>query len=329
MMSTRLRLPPGCQPDQCARTSVLEDQPTTRQAPDHWPFNSRTGCPARPGPGDRLVDLGPDQASAVVEVATSGRELDVLVGPAGSGKTTALAVLREVWGAQHGEGSVIGLAPSASAAHVLSEALSIPTDNTAKWLTETATNTQRTERARELNRPARLLDQRGMSSAADRLRLNATMLREQVDRWSLRPGQLLIIDEASLAGTLALDKIIDEAREQHAKVLLVGDGAQISAVDAGGAFGLLARDRASVPELTGVRRFTTAWERDASRGLRHGDPSVVETYQHGGRISEGDRTDMLDAAYAAWRTDESAERRSLLIAADKRHRHRAQRASTG
>lgn len=56
---------------------------------------------------------------------------------------------------------------------------------------------------------------------------------------TFKVGQLVIIDEASLAGTLSLDRITQAAEEAGAKVLLVGDYAQLQSVDAGGAFGLL------------------------------------------------------------------------------------------
>ncbi|MFC7597573.1 AAA family ATPase [Terrabacter sp. GCM10028922] len=64
--------------------------------------------------------------------------MDVLVGPAGAGKSTAMAGVRAVWESQFGRGSVVGLAPSAAAAEVLSEAVGMPTENTAKWLAEPA-----------------------------------------------------------------------------------------------------------------------------------------------------------------------------------------------
>ena len=70
------------------------------------------------------------------QIATSGRRLDVLVGPAGTGKSTAMAGLRAAWEAEHGADSVLGLAPSAAAAEVLAEELGIDTENTAKWLHE-------------------------------------------------------------------------------------------------------------------------------------------------------------------------------------------------
>lgn len=62
----------------------------------------------------QLARLAPDQRAAVRAVLTSGRRLDALVGPAGSGKTTTLAGLAELW--TENLGPVIGLAPSATAA---------------------------------------------------------------------------------------------------------------------------------------------------------------------------------------------------------------------
>lgn len=77
--------------------------------------------------------LGTDQVEALTRIAVSGRMVDLLVGPAGAGKTTAMNALRRVWEKQHGKGSVLGLAPSEAAAHVRGEELGIPTDNTARW----------------------------------------------------------------------------------------------------------------------------------------------------------------------------------------------------
>jgi hypothetical protein len=79
---------------------------------------------------------------------------------------------------------------------------------------------------------------------------------------------------------------------------------------------MLARDRETPPELDSIRRFEHGWEKAASIRLRVGDESVIDTYQQHGRIAEGTRVDMLDAAYTAWLTDEHAGKRSLLIAGD-------------
>jgi hypothetical protein len=179
--------------------------------------------------------LGPDQRSAVTAIATSGRVLDVLVGPAGSGKTTSLSALKRAWETTHGPGSVIGLAPSAAAAQVLADELGIATDNTAKWLHEQEHHAQRRDRIAELT--GRLVGTRNRGSVwSRRIETERLRLETELDRWTLRPGRLLIIDEATLAGTVTLDTIATSAREAGAKVVLVGDWAQLGAIEAGGAF---------------------------------------------------------------------------------------------
>src|SRR5690606_37171831 len=60
--------------------------------------------------------LSTQQRTALESITTSGRNLDLLVGPAGAGKTTTMRALRSAWTVDHGRGSVIGLAPSATAA---------------------------------------------------------------------------------------------------------------------------------------------------------------------------------------------------------------------
>lgn len=52
---------------------------------------------------------------------------------------------------------------------------------------------------------------------------------------TFQPGQLVIIDETSLAGALSLDRITHLAHTAGTKVLLVGDYAQLQSVDACGA----------------------------------------------------------------------------------------------
>ena len=217
--------------------------------------------------------LSPDQEQAIAKIGVSGRALDVLVGPAGTGKTTTMLALRRAWERRYGAKSVVGLAPSAAAADVLAGDLEIATENTAKWLHE---------------------HHRG--------------------NWSLTAGQLVIIDEASLAGTFALDAITAHAQEVGAKVLLVGDWAQLAAVDAGGAFGMLVRDRGDAPELADVRRFQNEWEKQASLQLRVGDTDVIDTYIAHQRVTPGGYDEILEAAYQAWKTDQAAGKKTVLIA---------------
>lgn len=136
----------------------------------------------------------------------------------------------------------------------------------------------------------------------------------RLGRWNLTRGQLVIIDEASLGGTFALDAITSHAQQVGAKVLLVGDWAQLAAVDAGGAFGMLVRDRGDAPELVDVRRFRNDWEKQASLQLRIGDTDVIDTYIAHQRVTPGGYDEILEAAYQAWRTDLAEGKSTVLIA---------------
>ncbi|WP_460808590.1 MobF family relaxase [Nocardioides salsibiostraticola] len=216
--------------------------------------------------------LSSEQTETLRQIVVSGRQVDLLVGPAGAGKTTAMHALYDAWRMQQGSGSVVGLAPSAVAAQVLADDLGIECENTAKWLHD-----------------------------------------NDHGRATFRPGQLVIIDEATLAGTLTLDRLTALANDAGAKVLLVGDWAQLQSVDAGGAFTLLASARPDTPELTEVHRFTNEWEKLASLDLRFGRSEVIGTYERRDRIREGTTAEMIDAAYAAWRADTRSGLESVLI----------------
>lgn len=260
--------------------------------------------------------LTTDQLLAIEQITASGRGLDVLVGPAGAGKTTTLAALRATWEHEHGHGSVVGLAPSAAAAAVLGDELGIPTDNTAKWLTELDALPERRQRLAALEERLARLHQTGVGDVAA-LADEATAVREQIQRWSLRSGDLLVVDEASLAGTFAVERITRDAEANGAKVVLVGDPYQLSAVQAGGAFSLAAGELgADAPRLSTIHRFTQPWEAAASLLLRTGRTEVIDTYAAHDRIIEGSEEVVLDEAYRAWQSDLAAGKTSLLVAAD-------------
>lgn len=294
---------------------------------------------------ERGRHLADDQLAALARIGSSGLVLDLLIGPAGTGKTTMLAGLRHAWESVHGRGSVIGLAPTGAAADVLGQELGVTAENTVKFLYETD---QAPRRRAELDALTRLL--RGVSSvggpasawearlrtASPRLadaakkaglldagagskplermiRNRQDRLRGRIGQWQLQPGQLLIVDEAAMVGTLALERLALLTHQAGAKLLLVGDAAQMQPIDSGGAFGMLANERDDTPTLIEVRRFTAEWEREASLRLRRGDDAVLEDYADNDRIVSGGYEQMVEAAYAAWRADMAAGRRSILV----------------
>jgi ATP-dependent exoDNAse (exonuclease V) alpha subunit len=261
--------------------------------------------------------LSPDQRWAVVDIATSGRLVDVLVGPAGTGKTLTLAALRGAWERRFGHVSVIGLAPSAAAAAELSAALGLRCETTAKWLWETAGPGAQARAAAITQQQHRFYAARANGDRAAQYHAATALqnLQEEQRRWRLLPGQLVIVDEAAMSGTVDLAQLAAQTRRAGAKLLLVGDHRQLGAVPAGGAFGLLVR-RGNTASLEGLWRFEHRWEAHATRQLRNGDPGCLEIYLKHGRIAGGEHESMLDAAHTAWAADRVAGRRSLLVAAD-------------
>jgi conjugative relaxase-like TrwC/TraI family protein len=271
-------------------------------------------------PASSGVILRPDQAAALTSICRSGLRCDVLVGPAGTGKTTTMAALRRAWEGAFGPGSVQGLAPSAAAAAVLGEELAIDAENTAQWLAQQRQQPVRAERITQLESKRNALAAAGR--AADGIEAAITRARERYERWALRPGQLLIVDEAGMADTATLTALTRQVREADAKLLLVGDPEQLPAVGAGGMFHTLVNRRPDAPQLADVQRFRNAdgtvrsWEGDASLLLRRGDKAALAAYDVHGRLAGGGTDDMADAALTAWQADRRAGLRSLLIAAD-------------
>jgi hypothetical protein len=112
-----------------------------------------------------------------------------------------------------------------------------------------------------------------------------------------------------------LDAITAAAQAARAKVVLVGDPAQIGVVEGpGGLLGALA-DRVGAAQLNGVHRFTQPWERAASLAQRRGNPAVLNVYLAQGRIHPAASHDAaLDAVFAHWARARAAGRDALMMA---------------
>ena len=197
--------------------------------------------------------LSDDQAAAVRGVLSSAGDVNVVVGPAGTGKTTTMAVLVDAWKAEGGD--VLGLALSQTAANELAAATGAPAENIAKLLYETG-------------------------------RRDPDRFPEHAARWTVRPGQLVIMDEAGMTDRSAMVAVTRLCEQAHAKLVLVGDYEQLESPEARGAMRLMAKV-AETFQLGQVHRFSHDWERDASLRLRAGDVTVVDEYAARGRIYGG------------------------------------------
>ncbi len=264
----------------------------------------------------RLLDayprLGVDQRAAAAAVLGSGQVVDTVVGPAGSGKTTTLRTVIDAWTGLYGQ-PAIALAPSATAARVLGDALGVRAETTAKWLFESDRNEQRGHEARDVALRSPLTPPPGRAAVERWL----GELRAEIEAWTLHRGQIVVLDEASLADTPTLAAILHQAADAGTKVVLVGDPEQKPAIGPGGGFGMLAHQHITA-QLTTLHRFAEPWEANATLRVRMGDPRAVDLYRIQGRISSGEPDALLDQAVAEAADDTAAGRVVLLQAADAR-----------
>ncbi|MCK0111889.1 relaxase domain-containing protein [Ornithinimicrobium sp. F0845] len=220
-------------------------------------------------------DLNRGQADMVLALACSGRRVQLVLAPAGSGKTTAVRVLADAWRGHVGR--VVGLAPSAAAASVLAEATGIPSETLAKLVHD--------------------LDH-GRRSWLDE---------------AIGPDTLVVVDEAGMADTLTLDRVITHALARGASVRLIGDDQQLAAVGAGGVLRDMATTQGAV-RLTEVVRFSDPAEAEATLALRAGDASALGFYLDRGRVHVGDLATTVEAVFTAWSRDRASGRDCLMLA---------------
>lgn len=284
--------------------------------------------------------LSSDQASATTNVLTSGKALDAIIGPAGTGKTTTMKAIRDLWTEHHGDASVIGLAPSAVAAGVLGDEIEAPTDNTAKWLYESVGDgaARRISRIQTQQHALDALNQqlptaagrkhRGLLKQIDALTTKLAAEYAAQAKYTMHEGQLVIVDEASMVGTATLAELNRQAAAVNAKVLLVGDPRQLDAIDAGGFLGWMERD-AEVSQLNQVWRFRDEgqapspehWEAKVSLKLRSANidsddgKDLLKIYEEHGRIIGDEESNATENAYQAWITDTLAGKDALMVGA--------------
>ncbi len=186
-----------------------------------------------------------DQAATAYHLLTSPRTAEILVGPAGSGKTRTMAAVAKA--AMSAGRTVMGLATSQAGTNALADAGVPRTLNTSQFLGHT-----------EQGRGTRGIHH-------------------------LEPGTVLLLDEASMTSTPDLRDITVHAAAHGHKLIICGDHAQLSAVESGGGMNLLVSKLGHV-ELTEAVRFSQEWEQDASLRLREGQAEVLAQYDDQGRI---------------------------------------------
>jgi conjugative relaxase-like TrwC/TraI family protein len=227
------------------------------------------------------TSLGADQHNALRVVTSQGRRIEAVVGPAGSGKTTMLRVATRAW--TDAGYQVIGLSHTAVAAEVLRSEADMPAETIAKFFHW------------HDNQPP--------------------------PGWTLTPRHVVVVDEAGMLATRDLDRLVDLAGRQGAKVVLVGDHHQLGAIRApGGMFAALAETLGAI-ELYETHRFTHPWEAHALSQLRCGDPAGLGALARARRVNGGSQPRVQRDCLAGWWAAHQNDRDAIMLAHDHATAH--------
>ncbi len=216
------------------------------------------------------AEFSEEQRAAVRALCRSGHRVQCLVGPAGSGKTTTLRHAAAAW--TRGGFEVMGLAVQGSAAERLAATTGIASETVASFL--------------------------------------ARAERDELPPAGLAPTRVLVVDEASALGTFDLARLTRAAVELDAKVVLVGDPAQHSAVTAGGAFAALVRHfpstAAHLSEVHRQRDSATIASALSELRERDTDAALHRLYANGRIFDARGRDEAAEALVAHWYDDRRA-----------------------
>ncbi|MEO6317259.1 MAG: MobF family relaxase [Acidimicrobiales bacterium] len=220
----------------------------------------------------RVLTAG--QVDAIDAVCSSGRAVDVVIGVAGAGKTTALDTARDTL--ETAGYRVLGTSTSGQAARTLETEAGIVSGTLRSLLWR-------------LDHHHDILDHR----------------------------TVVVLDEAAMTADADLLRLAVGIERARAKLVLVGDQRQLSAIGPGGAIdALLERHPDIVNTLEENVRQTDPVERAALGELRAGSvPAGVAWYARAGRTAIAPtRTDALAAMVDQWAVDIEAGHRTALLA---------------
>jgi ATP-dependent exoDNAse (exonuclease V) alpha subunit len=174
-------------------------------------------------------------------------------------------------------GQVLGLAPSAATAAVLSEQTGIRADTLAK--------------------------------------LTWSLRHRELPDWAaaVGPSTVVIIDEAGMADTLSLDAAVQFVIARGGSVRRVGDDQQLAAIGAGGVLRDIENSHGAV-RLSELHRFTDPAEAAATLALRDGRREALGFYLGRQRVHVGDPTTAIDGVFNAWQADRSHGMDAIMLA---------------
>lgn len=137
----------------------------------------------------------------------------------------------------------------------------------------------------------------------------------QQGRGQLDPDTVFVLDEAGMVASRQMAGLVEAVSKAGAKLVLIGDAAQLQPIEAGAAFRAIA-DRIGYAELGTIYRQREAWMRQASMDLAHGQvESALGAYDRAGLVETAwSRDDAIASLIEDWNHDFDPEKPALILA---------------
>ncbi|MEZ5078186.1 MAG: AAA family ATPase [Solirubrobacterales bacterium] len=131
----------------------------------------------------------------------------------------------------------------------------------------------------------------------------------------LRSGSVLLVDEAGMVDSATLARLIDHAQQAGAKLVLIGDPAQLGEIEAGGLFAAIA-DRSEPIVLDEVIRHRHELDRTATKLIRRGEGAdALAAYRANDRVTvASDREQLRAQMVADWLASHRRGEDALMVA---------------
>lgn len=162
--------------------------------------------------------------------------------------------------------------------------------------------------------------------AADELRrssgiasdtLARTLARLEHGRLALTPKHVVVLDEAGMVPTKLMARLINQVEKAGAKLVLVGDAAQLQAIGAGGPFRSIS-ERIGQCVLTKIVRQREEWRRETVEHFSRGEAKeALIAYAAQGQLHvTKTRQEAIEGVVGRWKADSGVERpRDVLLLA--------------
>jgi conjugative relaxase-like TrwC/TraI family protein len=244
-----------------AKEQAIERTITQLAKPAGRDVGERTRCTAADQLAERIGSRLSDEQLHALKVITGPERAAVLIGPAGTGKGVVIDAAARA--EQMSGRTTFGVAVSGST--------------------------------------AQRLGQDSPALAGTTLTLDALVARAEHGRLAIEANTTIFFDEAGMADTHRLHRLTDAVERTGAKLVAIGDGAQLPSIGAGGMFDRLT-NIAPTAALSDVRRTLDPAEQRAWADLRAGRTDrAMAHYLRRGQLHMSDTRDQaIEHAADAW-----------------------------